>query len=180
MAIVTLRDEDRVLDCGAVADFLAPFGIRYQRFAGERAPAEGASDEEILAVYDEPIRKWMAEGGYRSADVVQIRPDLPDLDAMLAKFDREHTHDEDEVRFIASGRGLFHVNPEGGPVFCIEVVAGDLISVPAGTRHWFHVCEARRCHAIRLFQDAAGWTPHYTGTGIELSYPPVWQGAAPA
>ena len=30
---------------------------------------------------------------------------------MLAKFSIEHRHDEDEVRFIVEGRGLFHIHP---------------------------------------------------------------------
>ena len=36
---------------------------------------------------------------------------------MLAKFSTEHWHDEDEVRFIVRGRGLFHIHPrEGAPL----------------------------------------------------------------
>jgi len=31
---------------------------------------------------------------------------------MLAKFNIEHTHDEDEVRYIIAGRGLFHIHPQ--------------------------------------------------------------------
>ena len=30
---------------------------------------------------------------------------------MLDKFSSEHWHDEDEVRFIVEGRGLFHIHP---------------------------------------------------------------------
>ena len=59
---------------------------------------------------------------------------------MLAKFDREHWHDEDEVRFVIHGRGLFHIKPSQGPVVAIELQAGDMISVPKDTRHWFHLC----------------------------------------
>ena len=92
---------------------------------------------------------------------------------MLAKFSREHWHDEDEVRFIIEGRGLFHVHPPDGPVFAIEVEAGDLIRVPRGTHHWFDLCADRRIRAIRLFQDPSGWTPHYTDTGIDQGFQPV-------
>ena len=35
---------------------------------------------------------------------------------MLDKFNREHWHDEDEVRFVIQGRGLFHIRPKDGPV----------------------------------------------------------------
>jgi 1,2-dihydroxy-3-keto-5-methylthiopentene dioxygenase len=97
---------------------------------------------------------------------------------MLAKFSREHWHDEDEVRFVVRGRGLFHIHPENGPVTAIEVEPGDLLSVPRGTRHWFGLCADRDIRAIRLFQDAAGWTPHYTESGADEGYQPMCFGPA--
>ena len=108
-----------------------------------------------------------------TADVIDVKPETPNLDAMLAKFSREHWHDEDEVRFIVEGRGLFHIHPAEGPVFAIEVEAGDLIRVPRGTHHWFDLCAERRIRAIRLFQDPSGWTPHYTDSGIDQGFQPV-------
>jgi 1,2-dihydroxy-3-keto-5-methylthiopentene dioxygenase len=97
---------------------------------------------------------------------------------MLAKFSKEHTHTEDEVRFILQGRGVFHINPGDRPVFGIEVWAGDLISVPLGTRHWFDLCGDRRIRAIRLFQDTSGWTPHYISEGVHGGYEPLCLGPA--
>jgi 1,2-dihydroxy-3-keto-5-methylthiopentene dioxygenase len=97
---------------------------------------------------------------------------------MLAKFNKEHTHTEDEIRFILQGRGVFHINPGDRPVFAIEVWAGDLISVPLGTRHWFDLCGDRRIRAIRLFQDMSGWTPHYVGDGVHSLYMPLCLGPA--
>ena len=92
---------------------------------------------------------------------------------MLQKFKTEHWHDEDEVRFIIEGRGVFHIHPPNGPVFAIEVEAGDLIRVPRGTHHWFDLCQERRIRAIRLFQDPSGWTPHYTGSGVDAGFQPM-------
>ena len=31
----------------------------------------------------------------------------------------------------------------------------------------------RRIRAVRLFQDRSGWTPHYTGSGVDASYLPI-------
>src|SRR5438105_3425451 len=111
--------------------------------------------------------------GWPASDVIDVRADTPGLDTMLAKFSREHWHDEDEVRFIVEGRGLFHISPPGQPVFAIEVEAGDLIRVPRGTLHWFDLCADRRIRAIRLFQDPAGWTPHYTQSGVDKDFQPL-------
>ena len=95
---------------------------------------------------------------------------------MLAKFSREHWHDEDEVRFIIRGHGLFHIHPRQGPLTAIEVESGDLIRVPLGTWHWFDLCGDRTIRAIRLFQEQAGWTPHYTDSGLDHNYQPVCLG----
>ena len=174
MATMTFRDSQRVLeDAAEISAALAPFGIWYRRFEGTDQLGESPTDQEILEAYKEPIEALKAEGGYVTADVINVRPTTPGLEAMLAKFNREHFHDEDEVRFIVHGRGLFHVHPEAGPVFSIEVVKGDMIRVPQGTHHWFDLCADRTIRAIRLFQDVSGWTPHYTGTGTEAGYQPL-------
>ena len=71
---------------------------------------------------------------------------------MLARFDKEHTHDEDEVRFILAGRGIFFLHLDER-VVSVEVGPGDMLRVPRGTTHWFTLCEDRRIRAIRWFQQ---------------------------
>jgi 1,2-dihydroxy-3-keto-5-methylthiopentene dioxygenase len=174
MAIVRIPSDNVVLrEPAAVAAFLASHGIDYERWIVERPVAPDASAEEVLTIYATEVNALKARGGYVTADVIDVKPDTPNLDAMLAKFSREHWHDEDEVRFIVEGRGLFHVHPSEGPVFSIEVEAADLIRVPRGTHHWFDLCADRRIRAIRLFQDQSGWTPHYTNSGVDQGFQPV-------
>jgi 1,2-dihydroxy-3-keto-5-methylthiopentene dioxygenase len=153
--------------------YLAARGIEYERWSPEPQLAATSSPEAILAAYASKIDELKARGGYVTADVIDVKPDTPGLDAMLLKFSSEHWHDEDEVRFIVEGRGLFHVHPSAGPVFALEVEAGDLIRVPKGTHHWFDLCGDRRIRAIRLFQDPSGWTPHYTKSGVDSRFQPV-------
>jgi hypothetical protein len=50
-------------------------------------------------------------GGYVTADVIDVSPETPNLEVMLAKFNREHWHDEDEVRFIIHGPGYSTLTP---------------------------------------------------------------------
>jgi len=111
-------------------------------------------------------------GGYQTADVIDVSPETPGLDGMLAKFDREHTHSEDEVRFILAGRGIFFLHI-GGKVLSVEVHPGDLLRVPRGTTHWFTLCADRRIRAIRWFQETTGWTPAYTGSGVDSGFAPL-------
>jgi len=109
-------------------------------------------------------------------DVINVNPATPGLDEMLAKFDKEHTHSEDEVRFTVKGSGVFHIHPEGGPVFSITVESGDLVNVPQGTKHWFNLCSTKTIRCIRLFEDVSGWTPEYIAEGQHGNYAPVCMG----
>lgn len=179
MALVRIpADQQTLKERAEVTAFLARFGIDYEQWTPGHTLAPGAPAEEILQAYSREIDALKGRGGYVTADVIDVKPETPNLDMMLAKFSREHWHDEDEVRFIIEGRGLFHVHPEGGPVFAIEVEAGDLIRVPRGTHHWFDLCGDRRIRAIRLFQDVSGWTPHYTDSGVDKEFEPVCFGPA--
>ena len=174
MAQVRIPTENRTItDSVEMREFLAVRGIDYERTAPDVPVAVGAPAEEILAAYKPKIDELKARGGYVTADVIDVHPTTPGLEAMLARFNSEHWHDEDEIRFIVEGRGLFHIHPPGGPVFAIEVEAGDLIRVPKGTLHWFDLCGDRRIRAIRLFQDPGGWTPHYTKSGVDQNFQPV-------
>ena len=148
-------------------------GIEYERWEPSHAVPADAPAEEILAAYSAEIERLKARGGYVTADVIDVKPETAGLEAMLARFNREHWHDEDEVRFIIQGRGLFHIHPRQGPVIALQVGAGDLIRVPRGTWHWFDLCPDRRIRAIRLFQDPSGWTPRYTDSAVDQSYQPV-------
>ncbi|GDX97286.1 acireductone dioxygenase [Planctomycetia bacterium] len=179
MAIVTVPDQDRRITAPAeIAAFLRDHGIHYERWPLEDRVDPAAPAEAILAAYAPEIDELKRRGGFVTADVIDVRPETPNLDVMLAKFAKEHTHTEDEVRFILQGRGVFHINPGDRPVFAIEVWAGDLISVPLGTRHWFDLCGDRRIRAIRLFQDMTGWTPHYLDDGVHGRYEPLCLGPA--
>ena len=174
MAVVRVPSEQIVLrEPQAVAAFLARYGIDYEQWAPSQPLAADAPADAVLTAYAGEVAALKARGGYVTADVIDVRPETPNLDVMLARFNREHWHDEDEVRFIVEGRGLFHVHPPDGPVFAIEVESGDLIRVPRGTHHWFDLCADRRIRAIRLFQDPTGWTPHYTDSGVDRGFQPV-------
>jgi 1,2-dihydroxy-3-keto-5-methylthiopentene dioxygenase len=177
MATVRIPSEQRTLtDQGEVTEYLAKLGIDYERWPLAQKAAANAPPDAVLAAYATEIERLKARGGYVTADLIDVTSATPGLDAMLAKFSTEHWHDEDEVRFIIRGRGLFHIHPPEGPVIAIEVEAGDLIRVPRGTHHWFDLCADKDIRAIRLFQDKAGWTPHYTNSGTDKGYQPLCMG----
>ncbi len=177
MAHITIPDENRTItDVPGIRDFLKPFGIWYEHWDVDGRVGEDATNEEILSAYAPEIERLKQSGGFVTADVINVCRDTPNLDAMLNKFNKEHTHSEDEVRFTVRGRGIFHIHPPSGPVFAIQVEKGDLINVPAGTQHWFDLCDDRTIRCIRLFEDISGWTPHYLADGVHENYTPVCWG----
>jgi 1,2-dihydroxy-3-keto-5-methylthiopentene dioxygenase len=130
-----------------------------------------ATQEEILRAYDKDLKPFMEHGGYLTADVISINALTENYDAIRAKFLAEHTHSEDEIRFFVDGQGLFWFNLENEPVFNLLCQRGDLISVPAGTKHWFDAGESNPfVKAIRIFIDMSGWVPEYTQSGLEKNF----------
>src|SRR5262245_8818989 len=86
MAVVKVPDENRVIeDIAAIRDYLAPHGIWYENWdVGQRCSAD-ATNDDILAAYAPEIRRLMDAGGYLTADVINVTPEVPNLDQMLAK-----------------------------------------------------------------------------------------------
>jgi len=177
MAVLRIPGEEKTLqDEQLIRAELSKLGVGYERWDLSRVPEDAPADA-VLAAYAAEIDEMKRLGGYTTADVIDVTPETPGLEAMLARFDKEHTHSEDEVRFILAGRGIFFLR-QGDKVVSAEVGPGDLLRVPRGTTHWFTLCEERRVRAIRWFQDTAGWTPHYTGSGVDTGYQPLCFGPA--
>jgi len=173
-------DPDTVLldtrDGAAIAASLAEIGVAFERWAAPHELGEDADQAAVLAAYDAQVKRLMDEGGYKSADVVRVKPDNPDREALRQKFLAEHTHDDDEVRFFVEGAGAFYLR-KGGKVFRVVCERNDLISVPAGTTHWFDTGPRPHFCAIRIFTSPEGWVGHFTGDDIATRFP-KFEGAA--
>jgi 1,2-dihydroxy-3-keto-5-methylthiopentene dioxygenase len=163
---VTLRDPS------TVRQFLNARGIVYDRWSIDKNLLSGTTNEQVLAAYDSLLKPLMVKGGYQTADIVNVDGDTPNLAGIREKFLREHTHTEDEVRVFVEGQGFFwfHKEEADEEVFALLCEQGDLISVPANTKHWFDLGDPPRVRAIRIFTDQAGWVPHYTNSGIDQRY----------
>jgi len=152
-------------DGGRIAAELAGVNVRYARWATREI---GSVD--ILTAYAPEITRLKAEGGYRSVDTITVTPRHPDRANLRLKFLSEHTHDEDEVRFFVAGEGLFSLHADGR-VYNVLCTQGDLISVPAGMRHWFDMGPSPSFTAIRLFRNTDGWIARFTGDTIADRFP---------
>lgn len=149
---------------------LGHVGVRLQRWQADQPIGQESTTEEILAAYKTEIERLVDEGGYQSWDVISMHPQHPEKSAFREKFLAEHTHSEDEVRFFVRGSGLFTLHLED-QVFAVLCEKNDLISVPAGTRHWFDMGPNPEFTAIRLFNNPEGWVANFTGTDIADHFP---------
>lgn len=117
------------------------------------------SDEAGRAAMIEAVKR---EHAYVDEDFVELGPATPNLDAVCAKFDKEHYHTEDEVRFVMEGEGIFDVRDEGDDRWIrIEVSSGDMIVIPANKYHRFTLTDLRQIRCMRLFANHDGWAPLY-------------------
>ncbi len=167
-------DPDTVLsrteDAEEIAAELKPFGVRFERWEPVRdLPAEPTS-EQVLDAYRDNVDRVVREEGYVLVDAVHMTPsDAPGWTDKAAqarqKFLAEHTHEDDEDRFFARGAGVFYLHL-GGRVYAVLCEAGDLLSVPADTTHWFDMGTRPDFVAIRFFHDEDGWVGDFTGSRL--------------
>ncbi|RKP49637.1 1,2-dihydroxy-3-keto-5-methylthiopentene dioxygenase [Pararobbsia silviterrae] len=153
-----------------IASVLTRAGIGYERWETHTVLASDASDDDVLHAYRAEIDRLLATRGYASVDVFRITPDAPHRATARRKFLSEHTHAEDEVRFFVEGQAAFYLHLDD-LVYKVVCTEGDLISVPAGTRHWFDMGGAPRFTAIRLFGTPDGWVATFTGDPIASTLP---------
>ena len=162
--LLDTRDGDRI------AKELGDIGVAFERWSASQALAEDADQPAVLKAYEREVARIMEDGGYRSVDVVRVKPDNPNREELRQKFLAEHTHDDDEVRFFVDGAGAFYLR-KAGRVFRVVCERNDLISVPAGITHWFDTGPAPDFCAIRIFTTPEGWVGHFTGDDIAARFP---------
>ena len=144
----------RAYPLGQPASAIAPEILAQRGVLSWSVPEDEAARTALL----DSIKR---EHGYVDEDFVELGPETPNLDAICAKFDREHFHSEDEVRFVVAGAGIFDVRDEADRWVRIEVSEGDLIVIPANTHHRFYLTDTRQIRCMRLFANHDGWAPLY-------------------
>ncbi len=170
MAVIKIRNTNQVIEGDkAVGEFLEKQGVLYEKWDTSKLPDElkgnckinDEQKQQTLDIFDEEIRSLAQRNGYVSWDVVALSENTPDLEALLKKFEQVHVHTEDEVRAITAGHGIFIIKGQDDlGYFDVELEAGDVISVPVETPHFFTLMDDRQVVAVRLFIDPSGWVAH--------------------
>jgi 1,2-dihydroxy-3-keto-5-methylthiopentene dioxygenase len=164
------REIARLDDHPAIAARLAEIGVTFERWKVDRPLRPESTQDEVLEAYEPHVARLNKDYGFHTVDVVALRPNHPEREALRRKFLDEHTHDDFEVRFFVEGRGLFYLHVDG-EVHAVLCEQGDLISVPAGTRHWFDMGSAPDFKCIRFFTTPEGWVGNFTGSDIARRFP---------
>ena len=169
---------EKVLESEEAADIalaLKEIDVRFERWQVADEFADGGDQKAILDHYREDVARIIEAEGYVLVDVTQLHrtedQGWEDLKtAARNKFLSEHTHDDDEVRFFVSGSGIFYLHTQG-KVYAVLCEAGDLLSVPANTTHWFDMGTDPDFTAIRFFHDEDGWVGNFTGNPLAERIP---------
>lgn len=153
-----------------IRTLLKDIGVDLRLWPTHAEIQSGASPDAVLEAYADEIAALKTEYGFQSVDVVSMTPDHPARVEARQKFLSEHTHAEYEMRFFVAGAGMFYLRKDG-QVYMVLCTAGDLISVPAGTTHWFDMSDTPSFVAIRFFTTADGWVAEFTGDPVAEKYP---------
>ena len=129
------------------ADELIEQGVHY----------ENISTGDYQLSLDRIKKAW----GYSAQDIVELSPGTPNLETICAKFDKEHLHTDDEVRFVLSGEGYFDIRSHTDKWMHVLVEAGDFILVPQNRHHLFYLTDKKHIQCVRLFKENPSWTPVY-------------------
>jgi 1,2-dihydroxy-3-keto-5-methylthiopentene dioxygenase len=156
-------------DSTFIQNQLKTIGVQFERWTANSPLAADAGQESVLAAYADSIDKLKQQYGFQSVDVIKLNPDHPEKDAFRQKFLAEHIHKDFEVRFFVEGSGLFYLHVEDN-VYAVLCEQGDLISVPANTKHWFDMGENPKFTCIRFFTTPDGWVADFTRSEIAKTF----------
>ncbi|MEC4015440.1 1,2-dihydroxy-3-keto-5-methylthiopentene dioxygenase [Streptomyces sp. H27-D2] len=168
---ILLRTRDAVRITEALRDQSVDF-VRWPL----RGPVTADTTSDVLRDrYRAEVDELCARQGLRLVDVARIHPEEgPEWQEHAATarsmFLEEHRHAEDEVRFFAHGTGCFYLHLEQR-VYAVVCEAGDLLSVPAGTLHWFDMGPRPGFAAIGFFEREDGWVGGFIEASIAGKFP---------
>ncbi|MFI3135375.1 MAG: AraC family ligand binding domain-containing protein [Methylococcaceae bacterium] len=176
MSILTIYPENQpdhgktFNDYADIKAELATIDVEFEHWNAHTLLPADADQQSVLDAYQKSIDKLNLRFSFKSVDVINVTPDHPDKTVLRQKFLAEHVHDDFEVRFFIEGKGLFYLHANNN-IYAVLCEAGDLISVPNNTPHWFDMGENPHFKVIRFFTVAEGWVAEFTGSDIAKNFP---------
>ena len=157
-------------DRESITTYLHDRGIRFEGWGRDVKIGNNSGPESVLEAYAAEVENLKQDSGFQLADVIQLHPDHEMREELRGKFLDEHVHSDDEIRFFVDGCGLFYMHFEE-EVISVMCKRGDLIGVPAKTKHWFDMGPKPSFTCIRLFTSPEGWVADFTGSNVAQLFP---------
>ena len=109
------------------------------------------------------------EGGYVEMDEFEASIDGLRSKGLLERmigpggqFSREHTHIEDEVRYIMEGACTWDVRDKNNDWIRVNIVDHEYVIMPQGAYHRFFInLDPGHCKAKRIYRTKEGWAAVY-------------------
>lgn len=153
-----------------IAATLAEVGVQLQHWQAATAIGPDSDDEALVAAYQPQLDHLMSECSHAVVQVIRLSEDRYRPGTTREQALEEYVLADDEVRLFVAGRGQFNLHV-AERIYAVLCEKGDLIRIPAGTRHWFDQGEVPHLVAIRLLATAEGSTPQPTGDDIASRFP---------
>ena len=148
---------------------LAEVGVRYVQCVAAQPLNMTSSDEAVLEAYAAPVAQLLGLDAGLSVQLVRISHGQPPANAPHGHCLDEHSHSEDERHLFVAGQALLGLHV-GDRVYQLLCGRGDLVVIPAGTRHWLDFGEQANCVMIRLQGSARGEQVELSGESISAEF----------
>ncbi|MBV7562519.1 acireductone dioxygenase [Pseudomonas sp. sia0905] len=153
-----------------IASTLAAVGIEYRELPLQTRVQAGDAGEAILAALGEALEPLKRDGDLSQAEVISIdQRHWPREGDKPVQAPVEVLADGAQLYLFLAGQGLLSLHVDDY-VYALVGERNALISVPAGTRHWFDLGEFPHCAAIRL-SAANAVAARPSGDAIAASFP---------
>jgi 1,2-dihydroxy-3-keto-5-methylthiopentene dioxygenase len=97
--------------------------------------------------------------GYSYHDEITVAPGkIPDYEAKIRAFYREHIHPDEEIRFCLEGGGYFDIRDAEERWIRMRMLPGDFFVLPEGCYHRFCCDERNYTAMMRLFKGEPIWS----------------------
>lgn len=176
MATLLLDDGTVESDLGEIARELSPLGIYVKHYdPGTSLLFPNLIEQDILTdsekrfiveLHNGVFEFIQQENGYLWCDLLNIHPGSPNLETLIAAYNRYHTHTAAEPLYVLAGEMLFGFVKSDGSQVKLLVQSQDYINIPPGVEHWCSPTALLHCKAVRYFTTPDGWLPKYTGTQL--------------
>jgi len=151
-----------------IASTLSAVGIDYRQLELPAALRPGCEQAEFGAAYGLWLQAFMGKEGDVQQELFNLQRNHPQKLELRARYLDEQVQSSASTWLFLGGFAQLSVHLDGY-VYVLQGERGDLLTLPAGTRHWFDLGEEPHVLAVRLSPSED--KPERTGDDIASRFP---------